>query len=108
MGKEIGPFSRQARRLEVNGRQATVRLEPPLWKALDEICAREARSIAELASKLDTIRRDGSLTSMIRLFVVAYYRAASTRPSGLRRGFSETADEDDGDILRDALESLEP
>lgn len=90
-----------------------------MWSALEEIAAREALSINDLCSRIDLrlqeqARRKGldpdksevTLTSGVRVFIFAYYRAAATEPGhhaaghGLGQPFSGTpfdTPEDDGD-----------
>lgn len=80
-----------------------------MWLALEEIADREALSINELCSRIDLrlqeqARRKGvapeesdvTLTSGVRVFIFAYYRAAATEPGhsaaghGLGQPFSGT------------------
>jgi predicted DNA-binding ribbon-helix-helix protein len=67
-----------SRNVNLQDRRTSVRLEPAMWEALDEICRREERSIHDLVSLIDRQRRESKLTAAIRVFVMAYYRAAST------------------------------
>lgn len=94
-----------------------------MWLALEEIAARESLSINELCSRIDQrlqeqARRKGvdpdksdvTLTSGVRVFIFAYYRAAATEPGhhaarhGLGQPFSGTpfdTPDDDGDSSPD-------
>ena len=67
-----------SRNITLQDRRTSVRLEPAMWDALDEICRREDRSIHELCTMVDRQRRESKLTAAIRVFVMAYFRAAST------------------------------
>jgi len=67
-----------SRNITLQDRRTSVRLEPAMWDALDEICRRESRTIHDLCSLIDHQRRESRLTAAIRVFVMAYYRAAST------------------------------
>ena len=58
--------------------RTSMRLEPEVWDALDEICARERISIAQLVQHVDRAGRDGGRTSAVRVHVLAYFRAAAT------------------------------
>jgi predicted DNA-binding ribbon-helix-helix protein len=67
-----------SRNITLQDRRTSMRLEPAMWDALDEICRREGRTIHELCTMVDRQRRESKLTAAIRVFVMAYYRAAST------------------------------
>ena len=67
-----------SRNVSLQDRRTSVRLEPAMWEALDEICRREGTSINDLVGLIDRQRRESKLTAAIRVFVMAYYRAAST------------------------------
>lgn len=68
-----------SRNITVNGRRTSVRLEPEMWRALKEISSRESCSIHELCS-LISFRKNKrtSLTAAIRVFLMLYFRAATT------------------------------
>jgi predicted DNA-binding ribbon-helix-helix protein len=67
-----------SRNVNLQDRRTSVRLEPAMWEALDEICRREGTSINDLVGLIDRQRRESKLAAAIRVFVMAYYRAAST------------------------------
>jgi len=48
-----------------------------MWDALHEICEREEKSIAEIVTEADRDRRESSLTSAIRVFLLDYFRTRS-------------------------------
>ena len=66
------------RNVTVGGRRTSLRLEPAMWDALEEICRREEMSQHELCAMIDERRRASSLTAAIRVFIVNYFRAAAT------------------------------
>lgn len=88
----LGVEPLQGRNVLLHGEQRTsMRLEPSMWSALEEISKRECISINGLCSRIDLrlqeqARRKGvdpeksdvTLTSGVRVFIFAYYRAAST------------------------------
>ena len=68
-----------SRNITVTGRRTSVRLEPEMWRALKEISARENCSIHELCSLISFRKnRRTSLTAAIRVFLMLYFRAATT------------------------------
>ena len=76
-----------SRNVTVNGRRTSVRLEPEMWNALKDIAGRERCSIHELCSLIDFRKNtDTSLTAAIRVFLMLYFRAASTEDGHLRAG----------------------
>lgn len=106
----LGVEPLQGRNVLLHGRQRTsMRLEPSMWSALDEIAMREGLSINDLCSQIDVrlqeqARRKGldpektevTLTSGVRVFIFAYFRAAATEPGhhaaghGLGQPFGRT------------------
>ena len=66
------------RNITIDGRRTSLRLEPALWGALDEICQRENLTRHELCGNIDGFRHASTLTAAVRVFVVSYYRAAAT------------------------------
>jgi len=75
------PRPRQAERglrsgnIVVNGHRTSIRLEPEMWSALTEIAAAEGLRINEMVSRIANRARTGSLTSAVRVFIMAYYRS---------------------------------
>ena len=87
-----------SRNVNLQDRRTSVRLEPAMWDALDEICRREGTTINDLVGLIDRQRRESKLTAAIRVFVMAYYRAASTDEGHMGAGHG---------ILRHAAASAE-
>jgi predicted DNA-binding ribbon-helix-helix protein len=58
----------------VAGHRTSVRLEPAIWDALQDILQREAKTLNQLVTEIDRARIASSLTAAIRVFVVRYYR----------------------------------
>lgn len=84
---EEGGSTLVSRNITVNGRRTSVRLEPEMWRALKEISVRENCSIHELCS-LIAFRKNKrtSLTAAIRVFLMLYFRAATTEEGHSRAG----------------------
>lgn len=76
-----------SRNITVLGRRTSIRLEAQMWTALREIADRERCSVHELCSLVATRRKPGlSLTASIRIFLMLYYKAASTEDGHSRAG----------------------
>jgi predicted DNA-binding ribbon-helix-helix protein len=68
----------KSRNVVVGGRRTSVRLEPAMWDALKDIAGWERRTVNEIVSAVAESRTaTASLTSAIRIFVMAYFRARS-------------------------------
>jgi predicted DNA-binding ribbon-helix-helix protein len=58
--------------------RTSMRLEPELWDALLEICERERRDMSTLVRSIEQAAPPGGRTSAVRVYVMAYFRAAAT------------------------------
>ena len=70
----------QKRSLTIHGHRTSISLEEPFWVALNDIAKARQKSLASLVQMIDE-RRDGGLSSAIRVFVLVELRhqlAAST------------------------------
>jgi predicted DNA-binding ribbon-helix-helix protein len=74
-----------SRNVTIGGHRTSCRLEPFMWDALYDICSRERVTIHTLCTRISE-RKDAntSLTAAIRVFALAYFRAASTEEGHLR------------------------
>lgn len=66
--------SLRTRNVIVGGHRTSVRLEPALWEAFDEICRRERKSPRAVCSEAAALRREGGFTSALRVYILAYFR----------------------------------
>jgi|SRR5579883_2915053 predicted DNA-binding ribbon-helix-helix protein len=66
------------RNVTVAGRRTSIRLEPAMWEALQQICLREGKTIHDLVTEIDHARVESSLTAAIRVYLLRYFRAAAT------------------------------
>jgi len=64
--------------IRVGSHRTSIRLEPTMWDALDDVCAREDLSIQEICTAVAAVC-EGSLTSAIRAFLIDYYRGVVRR-----------------------------
>jgi predicted DNA-binding ribbon-helix-helix protein len=71
----------------VANHRTSIRLEPDMWNGLREICRREHLSIHEIATAVSGRKpANSSLTAAIRVFIMAYFRAAATEEGHSRAG----------------------
>jgi predicted DNA-binding ribbon-helix-helix protein len=85
---DVGPTSSLvSKNITVNGRRTSIRLEPEMWTSLYEVARREKCSIHDLCSLIAGRKRQlSSLTASIRVFLMLYYKAASTEEGHVRSG----------------------
>src|SRR2546423_2486917 len=84
--KRISPSSSLViHNVVVAGHRTSVRLEPVMWEALQEIARRQETNINQLVTEIDRRRYSSSLTPAIRLHIVDFYRPAASTHSQ-RRG----------------------
>jgi predicted DNA-binding ribbon-helix-helix protein len=58
--------------------RTSMRLEPELWDALQEICRRERMAMGELVRRVEERGHAGGRTSAVRVFILCYFRDAAT------------------------------
>lgn len=76
----------QSRNVRIHRRRTSVRLEPVMWHALNEIAQLENCSIHDLCSAVyDLKERELSFTAALRVFMVEYYRSALRTGSQISR-----------------------
>ena len=74
----------------VGGHRTSMRLEPEMWDALTEICARERCSIHQLCSQLEVDRQSSTLTAAMRVYIMNYFRQAMHSLMADGRAFETT------------------
>jgi predicted DNA-binding ribbon-helix-helix protein len=75
------------RNIWIGRRRTSLRLEPAMWQALEEVAATSGLTIHQLCTMIDERRRESSLTAAVRVFLLLYYRDAS-REGGRQSGQS--------------------
>jgi len=70
--------------------RTSMRLEPDLWSALEEICHREDVTLAGLIQIIESEKKhEGGRTSAVRVWVLDYYRRAATAGGHAAAGHGE-------------------
>jgi len=67
------------RSIVVAGHKTSVSLEDDFWKALKEIARARDVTLSTLVAAIDKGRREGNLSSAIRIFVLHYFRSQMSR-----------------------------
>ena len=65
------------RNIVVAGHRTSVRLEPIMWDALNDICRRRQMTVHDVVTDIDRMRTASSLTAAIRVYIVDFYRNAA-------------------------------
>jgi predicted DNA-binding ribbon-helix-helix protein len=81
---ENTPSSLVIHNVVVGRHRTSVRLEPVMWDALQEIAHHLRRTTHDLVTDIDRERTASSLTAAIRVYIVDFYRAAAL-PAAQRR-----------------------
>jgi predicted DNA-binding ribbon-helix-helix protein len=74
---QSAPSSLVIHNIVVAGRRTSVRLEPVMWDALQDIAHQQRVTVHDLVTDIDRERTASSLTAAIRIYIVDFYRAAS-------------------------------
>ncbi len=61
----------------VGPRRTSVRLEPAMWAALNDVARRRRVTRNDLVAEIDRTRTASGLTSAIRVYVVEFYRGVA-------------------------------
>jgi predicted DNA-binding ribbon-helix-helix protein len=63
------------RSIVIAGHKTSVSLEDAFWEGLKQIAGDRNLTLSDLVARIDTERRQGNLSSAIRLFVLDFYRS---------------------------------
>jgi predicted DNA-binding ribbon-helix-helix protein len=74
------------RSIVIAGHKTSVSLEDPFWRGLKEIAHVDHVTLSNMVGNIDKLRRQGNLSSALRLFVLD--RLRTTVPSGNSAGLS--------------------
>lgn len=70
--------SLQSKNVRIHNRRTSVRLEPEMWNALNEIATIEGCTVHDLCSAVHDMKEQGSsFTAALRVFLMEYYRTAT-------------------------------
>ena len=66
--------------------RSSMRLEPEIWDALQEICRRERVALGDLVQRVEGKGGEGGRTSAVRVFAFQYFRNAATEEGHINAG----------------------
>ena len=75
---ETRPAALVSRNIVINDKRTSIRLEPSMWDALEEICVRERCNIHQICTLVSSRLACSSFTAAVRVFVLSYFRSATT------------------------------
>lgn len=68
-----------SKNVNIAGHRTSVRLEPAMWAALEEIVRRERATVHAICTAVAQNKSPASsVTAALRVFILQYYRAAAT------------------------------
>jgi predicted DNA-binding ribbon-helix-helix protein len=70
--------------------RTSMRLEPELWDALQEICTREGVTLGEMVRRIEEQGHRGGRTSAVRVHVLGYFRSAADDAGHFAAGHGPT------------------
>lgn len=71
------PSALQSKNIRIHKRRTSIRLEPEMWNALNEIAKLEGCSIHDLCGAVHDLKDPStSFTAALRVFMMEYYRSA--------------------------------
>jgi predicted DNA-binding ribbon-helix-helix protein len=70
------------RSIVIGGHKTSVSLEEPFWRGLKDIAQDQHMTLSTMVGKIDTNRKQGNLSSALRLFVLDRVRTLSSEFSG--------------------------
>ena len=62
------------RSIVIAGRKTSISIEDAFWNGLREIAHRRKETVPQLVASIDASRKAGNLSSVIRVFVLDFYR----------------------------------
>ena len=80
------------RSIVIAGHKTSVSLEDAFWKSLKEIAIGRGATLSDLVTSIDVERRQGNLSSCLRLFVLDFYRLRLTEMTSARAASSPDDD----------------
>jgi predicted DNA-binding ribbon-helix-helix protein len=66
------------RNVTMSSHRTSMRMEPEMWDAIQDICRRENMPTDELIRQAEAAAGEGGRSSAVRIYVLEYYRAAAT------------------------------
>src|SRR6266550_8807739 len=71
--------SAPSRNIWIGSHRTSVRLEPTMWAALNDIAAERGKTVHDVVLEINRGRKGISLTAAIRVYIVEHYREALRR-----------------------------
>jgi predicted DNA-binding ribbon-helix-helix protein len=91
------------RSVVINHHKTSVSLEDAFWKAVKGIAAGRNMTLSDLVASVDSDRRQGNLSSALRLYVLEHYRSRAQGGTGDREhGGTESRSPDGGEMRHSA------
>lgn len=66
--------------------RTSIRLEPEMWEAAEEVCRREGMTLTQFITQIDKTRPKEPRTSAVRAWLFDYFRQAATEAGHAKAG----------------------
>ncbi|MBT5267651.1 MAG: ribbon-helix-helix domain-containing protein [Rhodospirillaceae bacterium] len=73
---------RLRKNITIGERRTSVSLERQVWDGLIDICRREEFSVDDLCTDIEKFRRESSMSSSLRVFLLTYFRLTAEYVEG--------------------------
>jgi predicted DNA-binding ribbon-helix-helix protein len=70
------------RSIVIAGHKTSVSLEDAFWRGLKKIAGDRSSTLSDLVASIDADRQQGNLSSVLRLFVLDFYRSGFGQDDG--------------------------
>ncbi len=88
------------RSIVIAGHKTSVSLEDAFWQGLKQIAMDRDLTLSDLVASIDTDRRQGNLSSALRLFVLDFYRGGGHAKRGNQDSNQQEARDHSASVLR--------
>ena len=67
--------------VKIDSHRTSISLEVGFWTALKEIAHERGETLQHLITSIDAGRQSGNLSSVLRVFILEFYKGRSAQPS---------------------------
>ena len=79
------------RSIVLDGHKTSVSLEDAFWQSLRKIADERKETLSSLVSGIDASRKSGNLSSVLRVFVLEFYKEVSGRQARISEESTKAA-----------------
>lgn len=96
-----------SKNIRIHKRRTSVRLEPAMWNALQEVAGLEGCSVHDLCGAVYDMKEGAmSFTAALRVFLMEYYRSATRADQGVHRIKNHIKARAGGQVLEKGVQKI--